>query len=173
MSRLRSLHDQANSFGWISIALHWISTIAVILLWFIGQSIAQQSAEEIDARRTLHITIGLVAWLPIVGRILWRFMSPHPHVNGQTLLTHRVAVFTHYAMLAVLGAMIASGPVMAWAIPDRTAAAQIALAVHSTAARLLLVLVILHILAALKHLMFHDDETIARIFMPRKEDNNS
>jgi len=28
---------------------------------------------------------------------------------------------------------------------------------------------VLHILAALKHLMFHEDETVARIFVPRKD----
>jgi cytochrome b561 len=29
--------------------------------------------------------------------------------------------------------------------------------------------VVLHILAALKHLMFHEDETVARIFVPRTD----
>jgi len=28
-------------------------------------------------------------------------------------------------------------------------------------------LVLLHVAAAMKHLMFHDDETIARIFVPK------
>jgi cytochrome b561 len=170
MSYKRSLLDRKDSFGWLSIGLHWFATLAIILLWFIGQSIASQSPEQIDARRSLHITIGLIAWLPLVARIVWRFKSGHPHVNGQSLLTHRLAKTAHYVMLLVLGAMLISGPIMAWAMPERGNIWELAFVLHSNAAKALAVLVVLHILAALKHLMFHEDETLARIFVPRSAD---
>ena len=85
MSKPRSLLDRNNSFGWLSIGLHWFATVAIILLWFIGQSIALQSIEQIDARRSLHVTLGLIVWLPLFARIVWRFKAGHPHVNGQTV----------------------------------------------------------------------------------------
>ena len=66
--------------------------------------------------------------------------------------------------------MLISGPLMAWAMPERSALSEIAFSFHSFAAKALAVLVVLHILAALKHLMFHEDETVARIFVPRTED---
>lgn len=169
MTRRSSLYDRPDSFGWISIALHWITTVAIIALWLLGQSIANQGVDEIDARRALHITLGLVAWLPLVGRIGWRIVVAHPHVDGQTALVHRIARLTHYLILAALALMLISGPVMAWALPERTSLASFALLIHSNAASVLLILVLLHILGALKHLMFHDDETIARIFLPRRE----
>ncbi len=169
MSKDNSLHDQEKSFGWISIALHWFATVAVILLWFIGQSIASLPAEEMDARRSLHITLGLIAWLPLIARIIWRIRSRHPHVKGQSLLTHRLAKAAHYLMLVVLGILLLSGPLVAWAMPRGSSLMEIALAFHGNAARALALLVVLHVLAALKHLMFHDDETIARIFVPRRE----
>ena len=56
----RSLLDTQNSFGWFSIGLHWFAALAIILLWFVGQSISLQSIEQIDARRSLHITLGLI-----------------------------------------------------------------------------------------------------------------
>lgn len=169
MTKRSSLFDQPNSFGWISIALHWITTVAIIALWLVGQSILNQPTDEIDARRTLHITLGLLAWLPLAGRIAWRFCVAHPQVSGQTNLVHRVARATHYLILAALSVMIISGPIMAWALPDRSDIANFALGFHSNAAIVLLVLVVLHILGALKHLMFHEDETIARMFLPRKD----
>lgn len=170
MSKYSSLLDKNNSFGWLSIGLHWFATVAIVLLWFIGQSIASQSAEQIDARRSLHVTLGLIAWLPLVARIAWRYRSGHPHVNGQTLLTHRLAKAAHYVMLLALGVMLLSGPLMAWAMPDRSSLSELAYLFHSNAAKVIALLVVLHILAAVKHLMFHDDETVARIFIPRGED---
>ena len=172
MSKHRSLLDKNNSFGWLSIGLHWFATLAIVLLWFIGQSIATQSGEQIDARRSVHITLGLIAWLPLVARIAWRLRSGHPRVNGQTLLTHRLARTAHYIMLGVLAVMLISGPLMAWAIPSSSALAELAFVVHSSAAMALAALVVLHILAAMKHLMFNDDETVARIFVPRREDTS-
>jgi len=171
MSYKLSLLDRTNSFGWLSIGLHWFATLAIVLLWLIGQSIASQSLDQIDARRSLHVTLGLVAWMPLVARIAWRFKSGHPHVNGQTLLTHRLAKAAHYVMLLVLMVMLISGPLMAWAMPDRTDLSELAFSFHSNAAKVLAVLVVFHILAALKHLMFHEDETVARIFVPRAKDN--
>ena len=170
MSKPRSLLDRKNSFGWLSIGLHWFATLAIILLWFIGQSIALQSIEQIDARRSLHVTLGLIVWLPLVARIVWRFKAGHPRVNGQTLMTHQLAKAAHYVMLLLLLVMLISGPLMAWVMPERSALSEIAFSFHSFAAKALAVLVVLHILAALKHLMFHEDETVARIFVPRTED---
>lgn len=170
MARHSSLHDQPNSFGWISIALHWTTAVAVIALWFVGSSITWVPAEEMDQRRALHITIGLISWLPLAARIVWRLCVRHPRAEGQSAREHRVARVVHTLMLLLIGLMILSGPIMAWSLPERTALTQLALVIHSNAANVLLALIVLHIGGALKHLMFDDDETIARIFMPRKSD---
>ena len=162
------LYDQANSFGWISIILHWSTALAVLVLWYFGQSISYQPLAEIDARRSLHITIGLIAWLPLAGRIAWRIYGAHPRVKGQSESIHKFAKFSHYLILGALTVMIVSGPVMAWALSRSSSIAEVALIFHSNAALLLTALVMLHVLGALKHLMFNDDETIARIFTPRK-----
>ena len=167
MASRNSLYDRADSFGWISIALHWITAIAIIALWFIGQSISSQPMGEIDARRNLHIVIGLACWLPILARIVWRFMVAHPHAIGQSMRIHNVARFIHFTMLVLLAAMLLSGPLMALALPDRTGLFANLYSVHAWSAKILLALVILHILGSLKHLMFHEDETVARMIWPR------
>ncbi|MDP1930891.1 MAG: cytochrome b/b6 domain-containing protein [Gammaproteobacteria bacterium] len=168
MSNSSSLYDQSSSFGWISIALHWSTAVAVIALWLVGKSISWLPAEDIDARRSLHIMIGLIAWLPLVLRIVWRWKVKHPRAFGQSARTHTVARVTHYLILAALAVMILSGPVMAFFLPEANSLTNIALTLHANAANVLLMLIVLHVGGALKHLMFHDDETVARIFVPRR-----
>ena len=173
MNKPSTLHDQPNSFGWISIALHWTSAIALVSLWLLGKSIACQEAEEVDARRALHITIGLSVWLLLAARIAWRIRVPHPQAVGQGPRTHRLAVLAHALILANVAVMMLSGPLLAWLLPGPSTLVDTAWRIHSTAATSLIILVILHIGAALKHLMFHDDETIARIFKPKRRSKGS
>lgn len=168
MTRRSSLFDKPDSFGWISIVLHWSTALAVIALWLIGTSISYQAAESMDARRSLHITLGLLFWLPLAGRIAWRILTPHPHAAGQSPLTHQLARSAHYLLLLMLGVMLVSGPLLAWNLPERGSLVDTLLAVHATTATALALCIGLHVLAALKHLMFHEDETLARIFVPRK-----
>ncbi|MBT8146708.1 MAG: cytochrome b/b6 domain-containing protein, partial [Gammaproteobacteria bacterium] len=113
MSQSNSLQDQPNSFGWISISLHWITAVIITALWILGRSIEFQAVDAIDARRTLHVTVGLIAWLVLAGRIFWRLKHPHPRAVGQSNRIHRVARFAHYLMLGLLGIMLLSGPLLA------------------------------------------------------------
>ena len=168
MTKPNSLYDQPDSFGWVSIAMHWLSAAVIIALWFLGKSIANQDVDAVDARRDLHVAVGLAAWLLLVARIVWRLIVRHPHARGQTQRIHRIARATHYLILLALGAMVVSGPLLAWWFPDRTAFVAAVHTVHASSATFLAVLVVVHILGSLKHLMFHDDETIARMFVPRK-----
>ncbi len=170
MTKRSSLFDQANSFGWISIVLHWSMALAIIALWFIGKSIAVQSPELVDARRTIHVTLGLILWLPLAGRIVWRLVAAHPRSSGQSLLTHQMARAAHYLLLTMLGLMLISGPLLAWLSPLAGPMVDTLLFVHANTANLFAILIGLHVLAALKHLMFHDDDTVARIFVPRRHE---
>ena len=178
------MHDSHTRYGWTSIALHWITAIAVIALWIVGKSIFVSEPDLVDARRSLHVSIAASAWLVLLLRVVWRFREGHPRVRGQTVRIHRIAKAAHYAMLALLLAMMLSGPLLVWAggnhigvfglvsIPAPFAASDalrsLAWYLHSKAAMLLLVLVLLHIGGALKHLMFHSDDTIVRMIWPGK-----
>jgi cytochrome b561 len=159
--------DQEDSFGWVSILLHWLTTVLIITLWFIGRSITEQgSLEAVDARRSLHVTIALSSWLLLLFRVVWRLRMHHPRASGQSLFIHRFARTVHYIMLAVLGLMMVSGPIMAWV--DNQAILAAALVVHSNSASVLFGLVLLHIGGTLKHIIFHEDDTIVRMLWPKK-----
>ena len=70
-------------------------------------------------------------------------------------------------MLVVVGLMMASGPVVAFV--DSASVKNAALWVHTTSATALLILVLVHIGGTLKHLIFHEDDTIVRMLWPRKK----
>lgn len=182
------LADSHSVYGWVSILLHWLTAIVIIALWILGKSILNAGPEEMDSRRALHVSIATSAWLVVLFRIIWRFRSGHPKVRGLAVRTHSIAKTAHYLMLLLLILMLLSGPVMVWAgghsvsmfgivsIPGPFGASQalrdLAWTVHSQAAVALLLLVIVHIGGALKHLMFHSDDTIVRMLWPVRQDNN-
>lgn len=167
MAQRNRFLDQSDSFGWISIALHWGTAVVIIALWFVGHSISDQdTSEAIDGRRSLHVTIALAAWLLLLLRIVWRLRMHHPHAAGQSLFIHRFAQGVHYIMLVVLSLMMISGPVMAWV--DNQTVTGLAYRIHASSADLLFVLVLLHIGGTLKHMMFHEDDTIIRMLWPRR-----
>jgi len=176
------LLDTNDRFGWISILLHWVTAIIIIMLWYFGKSVLNGPAEEADAMRRLHVSIASSAWLLLFARSVWRLQSGHPHVKGQSIRIHLMAKFAHYSILLVLCLMLFSGPLLVWAggnsivifdivsipspLSDSESIRRFAWLVHSTSSITLLVLVLLHIGGALKHLMFHSDDTIARMIWP-------
>ena len=179
-----ALRDSRSVYGWTSILLHWVTAILVIALWFIGRSIAESGPEQIDSRRALHISIAASAWALLLLRVIWRFRSGHPRIRGQSDLIHYVARTTHYTMLLVMIVMLLSGPFLVWSggnsviifgalsIPSPLghveSVSRLAWFIHSNAAALLFWLVLLHIGGALKHLMFHADDTFVRMIWPGK-----
>jgi cytochrome b561 len=62
--------------------------------------------------------------------------------------------------------MMISGPIMVWI--DNETISGYAMAAHAASASVLFVLVLIHIGGALKHIIFHEDDTIVRMLWPKK-----
>lgn len=168
-----NFYDRPQSFGWISIAVHWVTAIVVIVLWFVGDSILAQEPDLMDQRRSLHITIALSFYLLLIFRIYWRLRVGHPHAVGQSVFIHRVARFVHYVLLVAVATMLLTGPAMLLAgYIDSPALRDTAFAIHKLTGTIVISLTLLHIAGSLKHLMFHHDETIVRMIKPRRLDND-
>lgn len=160
-------YDQSNSFGWISIALHWVTAGLIIAQWIMGKNITAMPDGSPGFWQTLHVTVGLSAWILLAGRVVWRFYSKHPRTDGLTARTHRIAKAVHYLMLVSLTLLIVSGPLIAW-LGSQTRMGSTAFVVHLYAGNVLLILVITHILGAVKHLMFHQDDSVVRMLWPKR-----
>ena len=132
------------------------------------------------------MSIGITVWLLIAFRIVWRIRAGHPRSRGLTDRTHRLAKIAHYLLLAAISLMLLTGPLMVWAngasipvfsrfsipgpIPESEALREFAYAIHVVSANVLLWLTLLHIAGALKHLMFHADDSFARMLWPGREE---
>ena len=189
VARARDMqHDSKSAYGWISILLHWSTAILIIALWFIGKSIAAAGDEAADARRGLHVSLAASAWLLVLVRIAWRIRQGHPHLRGQSDRIHGIAKAVHYSSLLAVAVMLMTGPLIVWArgypinvfdvfsipapIGPSDGLADSVFRAHAAAATILIVLIVVHIGGALKHLMFHDDETFVRMIWPGSRERN-
>ena len=176
--------DTHNSYGWVSILLHWLTAIWVFCLWFLGNSSQSSVASNSAAMVSWHVSIGTSGMVLIALRIWWRWRSEHPRIEGQTDLVHGIGKWVHYTMLAAIVLLVISGPLIPWLntaplilfetiVVPSPFVEQINLAekireIHFLASTTIIILSMLHIAGALKHMMFNHDETFIRILVPRK-----
>ncbi len=104
--------DRDGGYGWISIALHWLTAAAILVLLFAGDSIGVVGAEA----RNIHTTIATCAWAILAIRIVWRLQQGHPpRAPEQSRLSFNLGMAVHYILLVAIALMLASGPLAGWA----------------------------------------------------------
>jgi len=176
------MHDTGSGYGWISIALHWL-TVALVLAMLIVGSLSQAGAgsEADPALVHLHTTIGVTAYLLLWARIAWRFAVGHPGpLPRQGTFTFAVGKYFHFALLIVIAAMLISGPLMAWSagdaihvfsweIPSPTGEVpglnRAMTSVHGYGATLIFAGLVLHLLGVFKHTVINRDGTFDKIMI--------
>lgn len=176
--------DTNSGYGWLSIVLHWIGAAVIVTLWAIGDWMQGVSTLESSELRDYHISIAASAWLLIVARIVWRIKSSHPRLDGQSNFTHQLAKGMHYLLLFSISMMVISGPMMLWTaglsieifevisipspIPPMLTLNLIAVDTHKFFANAVVILTLVHIGGAFKHLMFNDDDTFISMLIAAK-----
>ena len=185
----RSSHwrDGAQSYGWISITLHWLAAILIVTLWFLGDSISFTSeVGQRTARVERHVSLAAVAFFLLALRVMWRLRNGYPRFEGQHRLDRLFSRCMHWIMLASILVMLGSGVILAVTggqqlnlvigvelpvLTDITPLLRyLAYKFHSMAATVLLFAIILHVCGACKHLMFDDDDVFVRMLLPDSAD---
>lgn len=165
-----------------TIWFHWAVAFLVLLQWVIAQVIDwfPQGAPRIDAR-SVHISLGLFLGVLIVARIFWRATGGLvlPPANRGTL--QFVAKTLHFALYALLIAMIVIGIFLVYVRgdsffglftvpafdPNNKALRHNVGELHGTLATILLILAGLHAAAGLvHHYLWHDG--VLRRMMPSR-----
>ena len=180
--------DTANGYGWVSIALHWLTAIVILTIWFIGSSItAQEDMAEHARLLRLHTSIAILAYALLWVRIVWRFVKGHPGpLPGQAGLFYAIGKYTHYAMLAAIAVMLVSGPLMVWArgmpihVFDWFAIAgpfgmsmtlyDVMHTAHVWCSRVIIIGTVLHIGGVYKHAAFNQDGTFGKMLVASRKD---
>jgi cytochrome b561 len=141
-------------------------------------------AANIFEPRALHISIGMILLVLIVGRIIWRLtQGSQPKANDSPAL-NLLAFVVQWGLIAAVVVLVITGPMINWSvgrpiqvfdwfsIPSPLAASRglrrTIQEIHGTAANLLIPLVGLHVLGALKHIFIDRDGVMRRMLVPTR-----
>jgi cytochrome b561 len=179
--------DTRTGYGWISIALHWLTAIVVLALWFIGASIQADIAAGSDATLRLHTSIAISAYVLLWFRIWWRFKQRHPAaMPAQKGVFYEIGKYTHYAILVAIAFMLVTGLLMVWsrgnvihvwdwfAIPGPFGESMELFSflhtLHVWGSRVIIVGTVLHLGGVYKHAAFNQDGTFGKMLVAAQKD---
>ncbi|HSC16354.1 MAG TPA: cytochrome b/b6 domain-containing protein [Gammaproteobacteria bacterium] len=179
--------DTRTGYGWISIALHWLTAIAILTIWFIGSSIQSDLAAGSNEYLRLHTSIAMTAYALLWARIIWRFKQRHPDATPeQKGVFYEIGKYTHYVILAAVAAMLVSGPLMVWSrgepiyvfdwftIPGPYGMNMdlhtFLHGIHVWGSRIIIIGTLLHLGGVYKHAAFNQDGTFGKMLVASRED---
>jgi cytochrome b561 len=176
------LQNTTTDYGLIAIALHWLVASAVVGLFGLG--LWMTGLDYYDAWYTrgpeLHKGIGILLFIAVVFRLVWRLLDPLPRpASTHTRWERRLAGIAHALLYILLFAVMIAGYLISTAdgrpipvfglfsvpatlsgLPEQE---DIAGEIHELLAFALIGLAALHALAALKHHFIDRDRTLKRM----------
>lgn len=168
----------------ILVAIHWLMALLIIMMLVFGNFVTgpleNTDPEKVEAL-TGHMAIGLTLGMLLIFRIIVRARSEKPpHATTGNAILDRLGTATHHLMYVVVALMILSGLGMALsanlfavvyggegAIPEDLSSRLPAMG-HDIVSNLLLLLVLLHIAAALYHQFFLRDSLFRRMWFGQR-----
>ncbi|OBS10968.1 cytochrome b [Acidihalobacter prosperus] len=176
-----SLKDSNRRFGWLSITNHWLTATLVIVMLFVGFYMAglprgPEKLQMIGMHKSIGITILALAIL----RLFWRARNPMPDMLGNPPAWRHLAARTvQFSLLGLILLMPISGWIMSSAgghpvsffglftlppLVDKSKALGEAFhEIHEILAFVIIALLVIHVLAALKHAFLDRDATLLRM----------
>ncbi|NYS61285.1 cytochrome b [Vreelandella salicampi] len=173
-----------SGWGIISIALHWMSAVAIIGLFILGWWMTGLGYYDpwYNQAPWIHRSIGVLLLLFTLLRLVWRLFQPTPHAEGgrlEALAAHAGHIVLYVLLLSVMvsGYLISTAKgsgisVFGWfevpaLVHDLPNQASLAGSVHWYSALALIVLAAGHALAALKHHFIDHHKTFVRMLTPK------
>ncbi|MFZ1988271.1 MAG: cytochrome b [Alphaproteobacteria bacterium] len=173
------VHDTRQGYGWVAITLHWLTAVLVIALWLLGERMGFQPTRELEhAAQALHVSYAVFAWPFLVAFVIWRLTHKSPALTGHWALTLLARIVQGLLLLAI-AIQVISGPLAAWSMRQPISAFglfeipppitfthdqhELLEAIHGTTANVILVLFVIHVLGALKHLFIDKDGVFERM----------
>ncbi len=178
-----NIKNSETHYGWLSIAFHWLTAVAVIGLYAAGLWM-----EDLDYTHPLYKTVphlhksfGVLLIVLVLCRLAWRLYSPPPRAMATHKAYEKVAAkVVHWLFYALILFMFPAGyfittaqgqslEVFSWFDIPATITGidnleDIAGEVHEIMAHLIILLVIFHAAGAVKHHVIDKDSTLVRMF---------
>ncbi|MGC8535232.1 MAG: cytochrome b [Rhizomicrobium sp.] len=185
----RAPHDAQLRYDSVAMTLHWLIAALVVLNIVLGLTMGDFPHQDPmrGAFLDLHKSVGLTVLAVSVLRVIWRLMNPFlPPPEGLAAPLRLAARATHLLFYVLIiatplaGWLLSSGAPkpLSWfglfnwpkfwfyqgmAAPDRHHLAENFAQVHVTLAWVMIVLIVLHVLAALYHQFIRRDGLLARM----------
>jgi cytochrome b561 len=175
----RNTHE---TYGTVAVALHWLVAVVVVGLFLLGLWMVDLTYYDTWYRTapSIHKSVGILLFLIMVLRVLWRLANPRPRPEpGQGRFDRLASGAMHGLLYALLFAVMASGylistadgrpievfglfqvPATLTGLPNQ---ADLAGDVHLALAISVVVLAAVHAVAALKHHFIDRDRTLVRM----------
>lgn len=186
MARTHQLKNSLNTYGWMHIALHWGMALLVLGMYPLGLYIVSLGYYDPGYRvyPDWHRSTGIVLAILLLCRLGWRLFNPTPVSLAQQQWERWAAHLAHFTLYLLLMLVLASGyflstadgrsiQVFNWfevpASPWFRRQEELAGSIHFYAATSMMVLITLHLLAALKHHFINHDMTLKRMLGITKE----
>lgn len=152
----------------LQILLHWLIALLIIVAWQISDGMGRALRQHLEsggsgfADATLHVWIGVAVFALVLLRIIvrWGQGAPAP-VAGTPPLLALVAKLGH-ALLYLLMIVVPTSGIAAWFLRIGEAGE-----VHELAADGLMIVALLHALAAIWHQFGRRDGTLTRMVRAR------
>ena len=169
-----------NSYGLVSIGLHWLVAATAIGLFALGVWMVELGYYDAWYLRAPHIhkSVGVLLFGVMLLRLAWRRANPQPHLMG-TALQNSIAAAAHGVLYLLLFASIFSGYLISTAdgraievfelftVPATLSGLEnqedIAGRIHKLLGYALMGVSALHAGAALKHHFIDRDDTLRRM----------
>ncbi|MBZ0260606.1 MAG: cytochrome b [Hyphomicrobiales bacterium] len=166
----------------VAMSLHWLIAALLIFMLFFGEEIMETEDGGGAFGPSLHVSIGSAILLLSVLRLVWRMINPPPAYSASMAPWERLAATATHVLFYVL---LIGIPLTGWlATPkflrDEDALAGLTLfgafplpaapslglpmkGIHEIGSNLGIVLLALHVLAALKHHFLNRDDVLRRM----------
>ncbi|WP_419799131.1 MAG: cytochrome b/b6 domain-containing protein [Terasakiella sp.] len=176
-----SLRNSSTSYGWIAKFFHWSMVLGFLIMFPLGYYMTGLPlGPDMFEKIALHKSIGAIVLFLAVLRLAWRVINPTPELPVEMTWFERLGA--HGVHIALYGVMFVM-PLSGWAM---SSAANFPLSVfgwftlpalmepskeavdflkdfHEVMAVLILVLIALHVGAALKHHFINRDDVLKRM----------
>ena len=173
-----------NKYDSFAVSLHWLIAVLLIPMLLFGEELMEAEAEgdiAASALPSLHASLGIAILALSIIRLGWRFASPPPPLptgmaRWEIALSHSTHVLFYVLMigLPITGWLILGefsheehiGAVSFFGImtvPPGPNGGDFAEIIHKLGSKIGIALVVLHVVAALKHQFINRDKLLGRI----------
>ncbi|MGC1509429.1 cytochrome b [Ketobacter sp.] len=184
-----NLFNSIQSYGWVSIAIHWLSFLMAAFIFGIGLYMVELTYYDTlyNVLPEWHKAVGLMLGVLTLIRLLWVAFNVSPAFEGESGLQAVLARIAHFLLYCLIIVLTFSGYIIvtadgsdlqlfghAWlgALFELTSdQAEWAGRAHRWIAYGFAALVVLHATAALYHHLFHHDNTLKRMLFPQSIEN--